>query len=80
MFIIPVLISLLFLIPFTIILTYFLLGVTSIVIGMKEKNTLKVKSGAKTILYAVIAFVATLLIWEWVVEISIKDVFHLFDK
>lgn len=78
MFIIPILISLLFLIPFTIIVSYFLLGVTSIVIGKKEKNTLKVRSGAKTILYALIAFVATLLIWEWVIELSVKDIFHLF--
>jgi uncharacterized membrane protein len=80
MVIIPILISLLFLIPFTIIVTYFLLGVTSIVIGKKEKNNIKIKSGTKTILYSIIAFIATLFIWEWVIEMSVKDIFDLFNK
>ena len=78
MFIIPILISLLFLIPFTIIVSYFLLGVTSIVIGKKENNNLKIKSGAKTIFYSIIAFIVTLITWGWVTDITVKDVFHLF--
>ena len=78
MFIIPILISLLFLIPFTIIVSYFLLRVTSIVIEKKENNNLKVRSGAKTIFYTTIAFTATLLIWEWVIDVSVKDILNLF--
>jgi hypothetical protein len=78
MFIIPIFISLLFLIPLTIALTYFLLGVTSVVIGKKEKNSLKVRSGVKTILYSIIAFFVTILIWGWVTELSVKKIFNAF--
>lgn len=71
-------ILLLCLIPLTISLSYFLLGISNIVIGIKEKNNLKARSGAKTILYSLIAFMATLLIGMWLAELSIKELFNLF--
>ena len=60
--IILVLISFLFFIPLTISLTYFLDGALSIIIGIKEKNNFKAKTGVKRILYSLIIFIATLLI------------------
>jgi hypothetical protein len=59
-------------------MSYFLLGIVSVVIGIKEKNNFKTKSGAKTITYSTIAFITTLFIWTWITEFSLKDLFNLF--
>ncbi len=65
-------------IPLVICLSYFILGIVSIVIGVKEKNNFKVKSGAKTMAFSTITFIAILFIWTWITEFSLKDLFNFF--
>ncbi len=66
-------------IPLTICVSYFLLGIVSVVTGIKEKSSLKAFNGAKTIAYSTIAFIATLFIWTWITDFSLRDLFNFFD-
>jgi hypothetical protein len=65
-------------IPLTICLSYFLLGIVSLVMGIKEKSSLKVKSGAKTIAFSTIAFIGTIFIWVWFTDFSLRDLVNIF--
>ena len=53
--------TVLFLIPFGLALIYFILGVTTLLRGVKEKSRVKTLSGCKTIFIASISLVAICL-------------------
>ncbi len=69
---------LLALIPITICISYFLLGIVSVVMGIKEKSSFKAISGVKTIAFSTIVFIATLFIGAWITDFSLRDLFNIF--
>ena len=61
-------ITVIFFIPFWFSFTYFLLGLISVVAGVREQSSIKAKSGAKAIFYSLIVLTTIILIWLWVAQ------------